>query len=135
MVSCQVLRKFSCWSLLLRWIILTKASVRIWTLSKWLHKKELPSYQLINTETTYCGFNYWLTHKSNKKWWLSKKEMLLKSIFSLKVTMFDPRNSSNHPYFLSDVLIYLFQNSTCNHPLLHVQCFRQMFSISGVLLF
>ena len=34
MVSCQVLRKFSYWkNLLLYWMMLTKASVRIWTLS------------------------------------------------------------------------------------------------------
>ena len=32
--------------------MLTKASVCIW-----IRKKELPSYQLIITETTYCGFN------------------------------------------------------------------------------
>ena len=61
--------------------------------------------------------------------------MLLKNVFSLKVTVFDPRNSSSHLLFLSDLLIYLFQKSTCNHSLLHVQCIRQMFSISGVLLF
>ena len=41
--------------------------------------------------------------------------------------MFDPRKSSSHPLLLSDILIYLFQKSTCNHSLLHVQCIGQIF--------
>ena len=90
---------------------------------------------VIYTETTYCGFNYWLTHKSNKKWRWSKKEMLLKNIFSLKVTVFDSRNSSSHVLFLRDVLIYIYFRRALNHPFFHVQCIRQIFSISGVLLF
>ena len=102
--------------------MLTKASVYIW-----IRKKELPSYQCIITKTTYCVFNYWLTHKSIKKWWWSKKEMLLKNIFSLKFIVFDSRNSSRHPLLLSDLLIYLLQKSTCNHPLLHVQYIWQIF--------
>ena len=53
--------------------------------------------------------------------------MLLKNIFSLKITVFDRRNISSHPLLLSDALIYLFQKSTCNHPLLHVQCICQIF--------
>ena len=84
---------------------------------------------------TYCVFNYCLTHKSDKKSRWFKKKMLLKNVFSLNATVFDPRNSSSHLLFLSDILIYLSQKSTCNHPLLHVQWIRQIFSISGVLLF
>ena len=45
----------------------------------------------------------------------------------MKVTVFDPRNNSSHPLLLSDVLIYLFQKSTCNHPLLHAQYIWQIF--------
>ena len=47
--------------------------------------------------------------------------------FFLKVTVFDPRNSSSHPLLVRDVLIYVFQNSTYNNPLLHVQCIWQIF--------
>ena len=52
---------------------------------------------------------------------------MLLNIFFLKVTVFDPRNNSSHPLLLSDVLIYLFQKSTCNHPLLYVQYIWQIF--------
>ena len=128
MVSCQVLRKLSYWkNPLLYWMMLTKASVRIWTLSNNDYvRKSSHSINLQTPETTYCGLNCWLTHKSNKKWQLSKKEILLK-IFFLKVTVFNPRNSSTHPLLIRDVLIYVFQKSTCNNPLLHVQCIWQIF--------
>ena len=119
MVSCQVLRKLSYWkNPLLYWMMLTKASVRIWTLSNNDYvRKSSHSINLKTPETTYCGLNCWLTHKSNKKWQLSKKEILLK-IFFLKVTVFNPRNSSTYPLLIRDVLIYVFQKSTCNNPLL-----------------
>ena len=52
-----------------------------------------------------------------------------KKIFFLwrLLTVFDLRNSSSRPLFLSDVLTFLFQKSTCNHTLLHVQCVWQIF--------
>ena len=51
---------------------------------------------------------------------------MLKTFF-LKVTVFDPRNSSSHPVLVRDVIIYVFQKSTCNNPLLHVQRIWQIF--------
>ena len=49
----------------------------------------------------------------------------------LKVTVFDPKNSSIHSLF--DVLIHLFQENTCSYLLLHVQCIRQIFLFQEVL--
>ena len=57
--------------------------------------------------------------------------MLLKSIFSLKVPVFDARNSSNHLLLLSKTLTYLFQKNDCKHPLFHVQCVWQIFLFQG----
>ena len=48
-------------------------------------------------------------------------------VFSLKVTVFDPRKSSSHLLLLHDVLIYLFYRTTCNHTLLHAQYIWQLF--------
>ena len=40
---------------------------------------------------------------------------------ALKYTVFDPRKSLSHPLLLNDILVYLFQRSACNQPLLRVQ--------------
>ena len=89
--------------------------------------KEFPSYQFINAETTYWRFNYWLNHKSNEK---SKKEVLLKNLFFEGYCVWS-NSGFSHPLSLSDVLIYLFQKSTCNHLLLLVAYFREVLTVIG----
>ena len=59
----------------------TISSYVIYSIASLSKYKELPSYQFINTETTYWGFNYALNHKSNKKFLWYKKEMLKNLVF------------------------------------------------------
>ena len=58
---------------------------------------------------------------------IQEGNIVKKTFFFLKITVFDPRKGSSHPLLVRDVLIYVFQKSTSNNPSLHVQCIWQIF--------